>query len=113
MVSRNSLLRILAFGRCPEMATERERLGLERVRASMLGMLAKHEGAHFYRVAERIRYADEMEGLWYLRQDLLAALSAVHGEAAARDEVAPLNALFKGLLPAALTAASARQQRPD
>ncbi|RYF82324.1 MAG: hypothetical protein EOO29_07425 [Comamonadaceae bacterium] len=94
------------------MATERERLGMERVRAIMLELLGKHEGANFYRVAERIRYADEMECLWYLRQDLLAALSAVHGEAAAWHEIEPLNALFKGLLPAALTAAAARPHRP-
>lgn len=113
MVSRSSLLRLLAFGRSSELATGRERLGMERVRASMLQLLAQHEGAHFYRVAERIRYADEMECLWYLRQDVLAALSAIHGEEAARHEMAPLNALFKGLLPAALTAAPARQQRPN
>ena len=112
MVSRSSLLRLLAFGRSPETVTARERQGLERVRASMLQLLARHEGAHFYRVAERIRYADEMECLWYLRQDVLAALSVIHGEAAARNEVAPLNALFKGLLPASLTATSARPQRP-
>jgi len=83
---------------------------MERVRSSMLSLLANHEGAMFFRVAERIRYADEMESLWYLRQDLLAALSAVHGEAAARKEVAPLNALFKGALPHALTAAPLRQR---
>lgn len=84
---------------------------MERVRARMLDLLARHEGGDFYRVAERIRYADEMESLWYLRQDLLAALSAVRGEAAARREVAPLNALFKGMLPHAMTAAP-RQRAP-
>ncbi len=108
MVSRSSLLRLLAFGRSAETATERDRLGLERVRTQMLQLLSRYEGAAFYRVAERIRYADEMECLWYLRQDLMAALSEVHGEVAARNAVAPLNALFKGQLPAALTATPAR-----
>lgn len=108
MVSRSSLLRLLAFGRPAEAADERDPLSLERVRGQMLQLLSRHEGASFYRVAERIRYADELECLWYLRQDLMAALSAVHGEVAARDAVAPLNALFKGLLPSALTAAPVR-----
>lgn len=113
MVSRSSLLRLLAFGRAADSATERDRLGLERVRAQMLQLLSRHEGATFYRVAERIRYADEMESLWYLRQDLMAALSAVHGEAVARQRVAPLNALFKGLLPAALTSVAGRPRTLD
>ncbi|WP_225785095.1 hypothetical protein [Xenophilus sp. Marseille-Q4582] len=113
MVSRSSLLRLLAFGRAAEATSERDRLGMERVRARMLQLLARHEGAAFYRVAERIRYADEMESLWYLRQDLMAALSEVHGEVAARDAVEPLHALFKGLLPAALTAAPARPRVPS
>ena len=108
MVSRSSLLRLLAFGRAAETATERDRLALERVRAHMLELLSRHEGASFYRVAERIRYADEMESLWYLRQDLMAALSEVHGEVVARQRVTPLNALFKGLLPAALTSVAGR-----
>lgn len=113
MVSRSILLRMLSFGRAPltPVAPVADRAGMERVRATMLQLLAKHEGARFYRVAERIRYADEMESLWYLRQDLLAALSDIHGETAARQEIKPLNALFKGLLPASLTAASARQTR--
>ncbi|MDA7414780.1 hypothetical protein PGB34_00255 [Xenophilus arseniciresistens] len=85
---------------------------MERVRSHMLGLLAGHEGAAFYRVAERIRYATEMEDLWYLRQDLMAALSAVHGEATARHEVEPLNELFKGLLPASMTAGATRPSRP-
>jgi hypothetical protein len=45
-----------------------------------------------------------MESLWYLRQDMLAALSNVYGEARARREMRPINELFKGLLPQAMVA---------
>lgn len=84
---------------------------MERVRSHMLKLLEGHASAGFYRVAERIRYATEMEELWYLRQDLMAALSAVHGESAARSAVEPLQALFKGLLPASMTAGVTRAAR--
>ena len=110
MFFRSSLLRFRALTRPAALPAERERLGLERVRSHMLQMLSGHEGADFHRLAERVRYADELESLWYLRQDLLAALSTVHGEAAAARKVAPLKALFRGLLPAALTAAPIRQR---
>lgn len=70
----------------------------------MLTLLNRHDGQSFHRVAQRIRYADEMESLWYLRQDMMAALSDVHGEARARREMRPINDLFKGLLPQAMVA---------
>ncbi|MDI3380596.1 hypothetical protein ACFPPF_08810 [Xenophilus aerolatus] len=70
----------------------------------MLKLLQRHEGQSFHRVALRIQYADEMESLWYLRQDMLAALSNVYGEARARREMRPINDLFKGLLPQAMVA---------
>lgn len=110
MVPRPSLFRLLSLVRVPALNSTHELKGMERIRTAMLRLLAAHEGAVFYRVAERVRYADEMESLWYLRQDLLAALSAVRGEAAARREMAAVNALFKGLLPPSLTATSVRQQ---
>lgn len=70
----------------------------------MLEVLRRHEGQSFQRVAQRIRYADEMESLWYLRQDMLAALSEVHGEAKARRDMREINDLFKGQLPQAMVA---------
>lgn len=112
MGARNSLLRLWTFNRSAAANTRpTPSQGMEHVRNHMLQLLAGHEGATFYRVAGRIRYASEMEDLWYLRQDLMAALSAVRGEAMARREVEPLNEMFKGLLPASMTAGAARTRR--
>ena len=66
---------------------------------AMLALLQSHQGEAFHRVAQRVRYADELESLWYLRQDMLAALSEVHGEAGARRQMAALTPMFKGALP--------------
>ena len=40
--------------------------------------------------------------LWYLRGDLMAALAAIQGEAAAREKVAGITRMFQGLLPGSL-----------
>lgn len=102
MVSPSSLLRLLSFAARPPSRPSARRI--QNVRDAMLKLLHGHEGQSFHRVAQRIRYADEMESLWYLRQDMLAALSEVHGEAQARRAMRPINKLFKGLLPQAMVA---------
>lgn len=97
MVSPNSLFRFLSFS-----ASRQARAGertVQRVREAMLALLQSHQGEAFHRVAQRVRYADELESLWYLRQDMLAALSEVHGEAGARRQMAALTPMFKGALP--------------
>lgn len=65
----------------------------------MLSLLQVHGGHAIQRIAHRVRFADDLESLWYLRQDLLMALSALDGEAAARRQLRPINNLFKGRLP--------------
>ena len=41
----------------------------------------------------------DIQALWYLRGDLMAALAAMHGEVAARQKVAAVTQMFQGLLP--------------
>ncbi len=65
----------------------------------MLSLLQVHSGHVVQRIAQRVRFADDLEALWYLRQDLLMALSAVDGEAAAQHQLTQINSLFKGRLP--------------
>jgi len=102
MVPPSSLLRLLSLSAwAPARPREQK---MRRVRDAMLKLLQAHEGANFRRVAQRVRYADEMESLWYLRQDMLAALSEVHGELRARQEMRHIHGLFKGLLPQAMAA---------
>lgn len=75
---------------------------LEDLRESMLDLLGPTGPKQFPLVIRRIRYATDVQALWYLRGDLLAALAAMHGERAAREQVAEITARFKGLLPAGL-----------
>jgi hypothetical protein len=75
---------------------------LGRVRQGMLELLGDGAELTHDALVQRIRHAREAEALWYVRHDLLVALAEVHGEAAARQSIASLNALFSGLLPASL-----------
>lgn len=70
-----------------------------QIRTAMLSLLQVHGGHSIQRVAQRVRFAGDLEALWYLRQDVLTALSAVDGEVAARRQMRQINRLFKGGLP--------------
>jgi len=73
-----------------------------QIRTAMLSLLQVHGGHSVQRVAQRVRFARDLEALWYLRQDVLTALSAVDGEVAARRQMTQINRLFKGGLPNAM-----------
>ena len=74
----------------------------EDIREAMLGLLAEAGGRSFANVTRRVRYANDIQALWYLRGDLLAALASVHGEGLARQKLHRVTPLFRGLLPGSL-----------
>ena len=76
--------------------------GTEDIRESMLAVLGDGGPKHFPQITRRIRYANDIQALWYLRGDLMAALAEMHGEVTAREKVASVTQMFKGLLPGAL-----------
>jgi len=75
----------------------------EDIRQAMLDMLGEPGARQFAQVTRRVRYANDVNALWYLRGDVMAALSAMHGEAKARELISRLTDMFHGLLPAGLT----------
>lgn len=75
----------------------------EDIRESMLALLGDSGPNQFPQVTRRIRYANDIQGLWYLRGDLMAALAAIHGEAAARQKIQSISQMFHGLLPSGLS----------
>lgn len=75
----------------------------EDIREAMLALLGESGTRQFANVTRRIRYANDIQGLWYLRGDLMAALAAIEGEAAARQQVQKITRMFSGLLPGSLT----------
>ncbi|WP_231940622.1 hypothetical protein [Acidovorax sp. RAC01] len=78
--------------------------GLERIRQAMLTSLAGGTGGEVARMNIRVRYAADIEALWYLRNDLFSTLTAVRGEYTARTTLEQVTALFQGQLPTALRA---------
>ncbi|WP_332813638.1 hypothetical protein [Ramlibacter sp.] len=97
---RNSLYGLLGHSQPPSASTLDNRL--EDIREAMLELIGDSGSQEFPHLMRRIRYAGEIQGLWYLRGDLMAALAARHGETAAREQVARITGLFKGLLPPGL-----------
>jgi hypothetical protein len=77
--------------------------GIEDIREAMLGLLGDAGPKQFPNVTRRIRYANDVQALWYLRGDLMAALAATQGEAAAREKIQRITQMFQGLLPGSLT----------
>ncbi|HSV34359.1 MAG TPA: hypothetical protein VLI46_02320 [Ramlibacter sp.] len=76
--------------------------GTEDIRESMLAMMGEAGPKHFPQITRRIRYANDIQALWYLRGDLMAALASMYGEVKAREKVASVTAQFQGLLPSGL-----------
>lgn len=95
-----SILRVLSFPVLGLRRSSDRQMG--QIRNAMLSLLQNHGGHGAQRVAQRVRFAGDLEALWYLRQDVLTALSAVDGEAAARRQMRQINRLFKGGLPGAM-----------
>lgn len=75
----------------------------EDIREAMLGLLGDAGPKQFPNVTRRIRYANDVQALWYLRGDLMAALAATQGEAEARQRIQQITKMFQGLLPGSLT----------
>ncbi|MGJ7558855.1 hypothetical protein ACSFBX_16870 [Variovorax sp. RB2P76] len=75
---------------------------LGRIRTAMLSVLQDHGGNSVQRVSQRVRFAADVESLWYLRQDVMIALSAIDGETAARHQMKTINSMFKGGLPGSM-----------
>lgn len=74
----------------------------EEIREAMLEALGPSGQKSFPNVARRLRYANDIQALWYLRGDLMAALAALYSESVAREKLAGISGQFQGLLPGGL-----------
>ena len=86
----------------PEALTART----EIIRELMLHELGDYGEKKFPAIARRVRYAPDVQGLWYARSDVMAILANTHGETVAREKIAHLSGRFNGLLPKSLTGKS-------
>lgn len=76
---------------------------MEDIRQQMLKELGEYGEKKFPAVARRVRYAPDIQGLWYARSDVMAILANTYGETVARQKIADISGQFKGLLPKGLT----------
>lgn len=82
---------------------KRDASAVDDIRHAMLNVLGDR-GAMAYPVVQlRVTYANDVQDLWYLRGDVMAAIAAIDGEATARERLAIVSAMFKGLLPSGLS----------
>lgn len=78
-------------------------MDLNHIRDAMLDCLRRAGSNVHQSVERRITYANNLQDLWYLRGDVMAAIATMDGEAAARKKIAQISDMFKGLLPKGLT----------
>lgn len=86
--------------------------GMEDIRRAMLQSLAGITGCEVARMNMRLRYAADIEALWYLRSDLFSMLVPLRGEPAAQRVMDEVTLLFQGQLPRAPRPALAHHIRP-
>lgn len=78
--------------------------GLEDIRRAMLQSLAGVTGCDVARMNMRLRYAGDIEALWYLRTDLFSTLVPLRGQTYAQTVIDQVTPMFQGQLPRALRA---------
>lgn len=76
---------------------------LEDIREAMLDGLGVSGAVTASKLELKVTYANDLHDLWYLRGDVMAAISAISGEAQARRKLDEISGMFRGLLPKALT----------
>ena len=102
---RSSLYGLLGHPRPPPSDSVLDR-ATDDIREAMLDLVEQCGAARFPEVLRRIRYAEDVQALWYLRGDLMAAVAETRGETIAREKIASLTAQFQGLLPGGLDSRS-------
>ena len=97
---RNSINAILTLVHSTPPAASEPGYSIEDIRDSMLALV--EDDSDKPNVKRRIRYAIDVQALWYLRGDLMAVLAGQYGEAAARAKLSSINDMFDNLLPQGL-----------
>ena len=69
----------------------------------MLRSLMGTTGCEVARMNMRLRYAADIEALWYLRTDLFSTLAPLRGEACAQHVIDNVTPLFQDQLPRSMT----------
>jgi hypothetical protein len=69
---------------------------MEDIRAAMLALV---DGIRNPQIERRLTYAHDIDGLWYLRGELMSVLAPLVGEAAALEKILNITAMFQQAHP--------------
>jgi hypothetical protein len=72
---------------------------IEDIRQAMLDSLGNEGCSSFSHLERRVLFAADLQGLWYLRSDIMAAISSSQGEFVASQKLRQITSMFDGLLP--------------
>jgi hypothetical protein len=76
---------------------------LDGIRNAMLEALGEEGCERYPEIERRILLAVDTHALWYLRPNLMAALSSLSGESGAYDKLRVITSRFAGHLPHSMT----------
>lgn len=100
---RNSLHAIFTSGLgAPKTEPPDSVFSIEDIRRRMIELLDSEDDERAGIVRRRVRYADQVESLWFMRGELMAVLARSRGEAAALELVSSVSDMFDDLLPEGL-----------
>lgn len=77
----------------------------ESIRAALTESLNGAATPNALALMQRIRHANDVQSLWYLRSEAMSVLASLHGEACAREALTRISTLFEGVLPDGLASA--------
>ena len=77
-------------------SSDTDSLQIERIRFAMLNALDEHCVVQHESVDRSILFAKDMEALWYLRPDLLHAISSCRHQSSATAVIGDITRMFKG-----------------
>lgn len=84
---------------------------IEDIRQAMLDSLGDEGCASYPHIERRVLFAPDLQGLWYLRSDIMVAISSLQGEGVANQRIRQITGMFEGLLPKSMVSRPAALQR--
>lgn len=72
---------------------------IEDIRQAMLDSLGDDGCANYPHIERRVLFAQDLQGLWYLRTDIMVVVSSLRGEVVASQRIRQITSMFDGLLP--------------
>ena len=74
----------------------------------MLDAMGASGASGYPLVRLRLSYANEIQDLWYLREDLMSVIAAIEGESVARSKLTQISQMFRGLMPRGMSTRPSR-----